>query len=324
MKGIDLAPLHVDAPVMLAPMTGVTDLPFRRQVRRYGAGLIFSEMLVSRLMLEDLRKGDARREDYGRESPLAVQLAGCEPEVMAEAARINVGRGAALVDINFGCPVKKIVNKMGGSALMRDEPLAAAIMQAVVGAVDVPVTVKMRLGWDAESINAPRLAKIAEECGIRMVTVHGRTRSQMYTGTADWAAVRAVRENVRIPIVVNGDIRSPQDAVDALALSGADGVMVGRAACGRPWLLRQIMERLKGGVVPAPPQPEERLQRILEHYEDMLSHYGLHAGLAMARKHLGWYCDDIAGTRDLAAELKLACDPEDVRSLLRMRLFENA
>ena len=317
LKSISIGPVQIASPVILAPMTGVTDLPFRKVVKRYGAGLTVSEMIASQAMIRETRQSLQKALWDPAEEPVSVQLAGCEPDVMAEAARLNEQRGAAIIDINMGCPVRKVVNGDAGSALMRDLPLAAALIEATVKAVQVPVTLKMRMGWDHSSLNAPELARIAEDLGIKLITVHGRTRCQLYKGTADWAFIRTVKEAVSLPVIVNGDICSIEDAREALRQSGADGVMIGRGAYGRPWLLGQAMAELGGGGAKPDPELDEQLSTMLEQYEDMLSLYGTHTGVNLARKHVGWYTKGLPGSAELRNKINQQDDSRVVIEMLR-------
>ncbi len=317
LKPIHIGPVRIESPVILAPMTGVTDMPFRRVVKRFGAGLTVSEMIASQAMIRETRQSLQKSLWDQAEEPVSVQLAGCEPEVMAEAAKLNEQRGAAIIDINMGCPVRKVVNGDAGSALMRDVPLAAKLIEATVKAVDIPVTLKMRMGWDHQSLNAPELARIAEDLGIRMITVHGRTRCQLYKGEADWAFVRKVKEAVSVPVIVNGDICSVADAREALRQSGADGIMIGRGAYGRPWLIGQAMADLSGGGVRPDPSLDEQLATILEQYDDMLRLYGHHTGVNLARKHIGWYTKGLPGSAELRNRVNQQDDPVVVVSMLQ-------
>ncbi len=300
---IQIDKIKLENNVLLAPMSGVTDLPFRRLVKKFGASLVISEMIASRAMILQTRESMKKCQKDETHYPMSVQLAGCEPEVMAEAARLNEDLGADIIDINFGCPVKKVVNGFAGSALMKDEDLATRIMEAVVKAVKIPVTMKMRLGWNYENLNAPSLAKKAENVGIKMLTVHGRTRCQMYNGQANWQLISEVKKAVKIPVIANGDIKNSTDAKKALELSGADGVMVGRACYGKPWLINQINCELQGNEAAIIPTVQQQKDIVLNHVKEMIDHYGEQTAIPLARKHIGWYSSGLKGSAEFRAKI---------------------
>jgi tRNA-dihydrouridine synthase B len=294
---MDFAGFTLRNNLFVAPMAGVTDRPFRQLCKKMGAGLAVSEMVTSNSLLYGSAKTRRRADHAGEVDPISVQIAGADPRMMADAARYNVDNGAQIIDINMGCPAKKVCNVMAGSALMQNETLVAQILDAVVGAVpNTPVTLKFRTGWNRDHKNAPTIARIAEQCGIRAVAIHGRTRADQYTGQAEYDTIAAVKAQIRIPVIANGDITTPQKAKFVLDYTGADGVMIGRAAQGRPWLFREIEHYLTHGTLLAPPKTGEIHAVLREHLLDLYAFYGEETGVRIARKHISWYTKGLVGS----------------------------
>ena len=284
-----LGPYTLDNNLLLAPMAGVTDKPFRQLCRTYGAGLAVSEMVASDPALWNTKKSQLRLNHYEEESPRSVQIVGADPQAMAQAAKYNADLGAQTIDINMGCPAKKVCNVFSGSALMQDEILVTKILESVVGAVDIPVTLKLRTGWNKENKNAVKIARIAEDSGIQMLTVHGRTRACGFKGEAEYQTIKQVKAHVSIPVIANGDITSAEKAADVLQATGADGIMLGRAALGNPWIFREIDHFLQTGEQMARPSTEDIRQVVLQHLDGLYELYGEYTGVRVARKHVGWY-----------------------------------
>ena len=311
-----IGPIQISDPVFLAPMSGVSDLPFRRLVRSFGVGLLFTEMVASSLIQKQTAKMLGITRTSSSDPPTVVQLLGRDPALMGEAASLSRDLGASMIDINLGCPARKVVGGLAGSALMREEALVQKIISSVVAAVDIPVSIKMRTGWDVKTRNAPKLAKLAEDCGVRMITIHGRTRCQFYTGDADWQFIGKVVDAVNIPVIGNGDINTVTDAKEMLRLSGCSGVMVGRGSQGKPWFPSQVMHYLRTGTPPREPSYQIKLKTIFRHLDDMITFYGLERGLRIARKHLSWYARSLLLSEDTRKLLLQERNAQNIQSLL--------
>ena len=312
-----IGPYSLRNKLVLAPMAGVTDRPFRQLCKSLGAGMAVSEMVTSRADLRDSLKTRRRRDHEGEVEPRIVQIAGAEPEMMAEAAAYNVAEGAQIIDINMGCPAKKVCNKAAGSALLQDEELVKRILEAVVAAVDVPVTLKIRTGWDREHRNGVRIAEIAEQAGIQALAVHGRTRADLYQGEAEYATLRAIKAAVKLPVMANGDVDSPEKAQDVLAVTGADAVMIGRAAQGRPWIFREVEHFLATGQRMAAPEPAEVCGIMLGHLENLYGFYGEFSGVRVARKHITWYLKTLDGAQGFRERVMRAETALEQQTLIR-------
>jgi tRNA-dihydrouridine synthase B len=320
---LEIGPLKLDNPFILAPMAGVTDRPFRNLCRRFGAAMAVSEMVSANPLLKDDRK-TLMRTDHGGETGIrAVQILGNEPKDMAEAARLNEARGAHLIDINMGCPAKKVCKKAAGSALLRDEDLVQRILEAVVSSVNVPVTLKIRTGWDPENRNAVRIGEIAEASGIKALTIHGRTRSCGFSGSAEYRTIAEVKRSIRIPVIANGDITTPEKAQAVLEATGADAVMVGRGALGQPWLFTSLNHHHAGSTASVQPKASELEALMLEHLESLYTFYGEFQGVRIARKHMGWYFDRTEGPVNACATFNQQISAENQKALIRQLFREH-